>query len=135
MLRISKKSQYGLRAMVCLAKSKKEICSLKEISKKEGIPFSYLEKIISRLEKSGLLYSKKGVQGGYILARPSDKIELGDIIKALEGELALVSCISKTKRCVCSRAKGCLTKSFWKKIQDSLNSTLNSLTLADLINK
>lgn len=135
MLKISTKSQYGLRAMVCLAKSKKKICPLKEISKKEGVPFSYLEKIISKLEKAGLLKSKKGVQGGYFLARPSNKIKLGDIIKALEGELALVRCIAKTEKCVCSRSKGCLTKAFWKKIQDSLNSTFNSLTLADLIKR
>ncbi len=98
----------------------------------EGVSFDYLEKIISKLEKSGLLKAKKGVQGGYFLAKAPNKIRVGGIIKALEGDLALVKCIAKTK-CICPRSKGCLTKTFWKKIQDSLNNTFNSLTLADLI--
>jgi Rrf2 family protein len=133
MLKISAKSQYGLRAMVYLAGRKRNISSLKTISEKEEISFDYLEKIISKLEKAGLLKAKKGVQGGYFLAKSPGKIKVGEIIKTLEGELALVKCIAKTKRCICPRSKGCLTKNFWKKIQDSLNNTLNSLTLADLV--
>jgi len=130
-MRISTKSQYGLRAMVYLAKNKNKISSLKEISKKEGISFDYLEKIISKLEKTGLLRSKKGVQGGYFLAKKPEKIKIGQIIKALEGEMVLVKCL----KYFCPKEKKCLTKNFWKKIQDSLNSVLDSLTLADLIKK
>lgn len=135
MLKISKKSQYGLRAIAYLAKCRDRICPLKEISKKEDIPFEYLGKIVSKLEKSGLLKGKKGVQGGYSLAKSPSKIKLGEIIKSLEGELVLVQCIAKAEKCVCPRSRICSTKSFWKKIQDSLNYNLNSLTLADLIKK
>jgi len=133
-MKISTKSQYGLRAMVYLAKFKGRFCPLRIISKNEDISFDYLEKIISKLEKAGLVKAKKGVQGGYFLARPPAKIKLEEILKALEGEIALVKCIAKKEGYICPREKKCLTKNFWKKIQDSLNSVLDSLTLADLIN-
>ncbi|MBU0547070.1 MAG: Rrf2 family transcriptional regulator [Patescibacteria group bacterium] len=133
MIKISTKSQYGLRAMVYLAKFPKQISSIKTISKSEDIPFDYLEKIISKLEKSSLIKSKKGVQGGYFLAKNPSKIRIGEIVRVLEGDIVLVKCISGQKGCKCTRERECLTKSFWKKIQDSLNSALDSLTLEDLI--
>jgi len=133
-MKISKKSQYGLRAMVYLAnpRLKDKICPLKKISKEEEIPFDFLEKIISKLVKKGLVKTKKGFRGGYFLARRPEKITVGQIIRVLEGEIALVECISKDKF-FCPRERKCLTKNFWKKIQDVLSSALNSITLADLI--
>jgi len=119
--------------MVYLALHKNEICSLKEISQKEGISFDYLEKIVSQLEKTGLLKSKKGSRGGYSLAKPSSKIKIGEIIRAVEGNAALVECTSKSG--CCPMIKKCFAKKFWEKLQKSLNATLNSLTLADLIKK
>ena len=74
-MRVSKKTQYGLRAMVYLAKysSKEKICPLKEISQKEDIPFDFLEKIISELQTARLVKAKKGVQGGYFLTKHPKK--------------------------------------------------------------
>ncbi len=131
MLRISTKSQYGLRAMVYLAKYKEKICPLKEISQKEEISFDYLEKIISKLEKAGLIKAKKGPQGGYFLAKPPEKIKIGEIIRPLEGEKGLVKCMAGGYRC--PMEKKCLSKKFWGRIQNVLNSVLDSITLADLI--
>jgi Rrf2 family transcriptional regulator, iron-sulfur cluster assembly transcription factor len=119
--------------MVHLALYKGKICSLKEISQKEGISFDYLEKIISRLEKTGLVKSKKGSRGGYFLARPSRKIKIGEIIRAVEGNASLVKCTARAGNCPIM--KKCLAKKFWDKLQKSLNAVLNSLTLADLIKK
>jgi len=130
-MKISTKSQYGLRAMVYLAKNKNKICPLKEISNREGISFDYLEKIISKLEKFGLVKAKKGVQGGYFLAKKPSKIKIGEIIKTLEKEIFLVKCIKN----FCPREKNCLAKNFWRKIQKVLISALNSITLSDLIKK
>jgi len=137
-MKISKRSQYGLRAMVYLAaafRKKNKVCSLREISEKEKISFDYLEKIISRLEKKGLVGSKRGVQGGYFLLRSPGKIKTGEIIRVLEGTMAPVRCIAKEKkqRYNCPYRKNCRTINVWQKIQDSLNTTLNSITLADLI--
>jgi Rrf2 family protein len=135
MLKFSAKSQYGLRAMVCLAMSRGEIFSLKEVSKREGISFDYLEKIFSKLEKAKLIKAKRGVQGGYFLIKKPAKIKVGKIIRILEGEVALVKCINRQNKFLCPHGGKCLTRNFWKKIQDSLNKTLDSLTLADLIKK
>jgi len=134
-MKFSTKSQYGLRAMVFLARAKGKIFSLRTISEAEGIPFDYLEKIISRLEKAGFLKAKRGVNGGYFLAFKPEKIRVGEIIKTLEGSMAPVKCLieNKEKRYSCPKEKSCQTKKVWAKIQDSLNSTLNSITLADLI--
>lgn len=137
MIKISTKFQYGLRAMVYLAHFQDKICPLRVISKKEGISFDYLEKIILKLEKTGLIKAKKGSQGGYFLGREPSKIKIGEIIRALEGNTGLVKCIAtgKERKYHCPRERKCLTKNFWKKIQDSLNSALDSITLADLIKK
>lgn len=131
MVKISKKAQYGLRAMVYLARAslKKEVSSLKKISQAEGISFDFLEKIISSLEKAGLLKSKKGVSGGYFLARSSKKISAGEIVEALEGKIAPVSCA------LCGKSKKCLSKNVWDEVRASLVSTLNSITLYDLLKK
>lgn len=133
MIRVSKKSQYGLRAMVLLAKTykSKKIISTKVISQKEGVPFDFLEKIISSMEKVGLVQGKKGVQGGYILSRSPSKITIKDIVYVLErpdGHTeGAVDCT------LCGRSKKCLTKNVWKKIDIAINKTLKSITLADLI--
>ena len=133
-MKISTKSRYGLRAMIYLAKAKKDICSLREISKKEGISFDYLEKIISKLEKVKLVAAKKGVRGGYFLTKRPEKIKVGKIVEVLEnGDISLVGCIGRRKKYLCPKEKNCLSRKFWKILQESLNSTLYSTTLADLI--
>lgn len=111
-MQISKKSQYGLRAMVYLARFPQKIHSLKTISKTEGMPFDYLEKIISKLEKAGFVKSKKGVQGGYFLAKKPAKIKIGKIIRTLEGDISLVKCITKEGGFICPRKKNVLLKIF-----------------------
>lgn len=127
-MRVSKKAQYGLRAMVYLAKhsSEEKVCPLKEISEKEKIPFDFLEKIISELQETGLVKAKKGVQGGYFLAKEPKEITTGEIVRVLESTVP-VSCFG------CQMARICSTKSVWDKVKDSLDSTLDSMTLADLI--
>jgi len=129
MIKVSKKSQYGLRAMVLLAKSykAKQVLSTKIISEKEGVPFDFLEKIISQMERAGLVKSKKGVQGGYALSRSPAKITAKDIVSVLEGEESTVNCA------FCKRSKKCLTKNVWGKIDLAIYKTLKSITLKDLI--
>ena len=135
-MKISTTSRYGLRAMVYLAKSK-DICSIKKISQDENISSDYLEKIISKLKKVNLVKAKRGISGGYFLTRNPKKITVGEIIRNLEETMAPVFCVAKekTKRYSCPRKKICLTRDVWRKIQDILNSTLDSITLDDLVNK
>ena len=114
--------------MVYLAKNslKDKVCPIREISEKENIPFDYLEKIIVELEKAGLVKAKKGVQGGYFLIKKPKEITAGEIVRVLESTVP-VSCLG------CQMARICSTKNVWEKVQDSLDSTLDSMTLADLI--
>jgi Rrf2 family protein len=130
-MRVSKKSRYGLRAMVYLANHclKDKVCSLKKISKDEGLPFNFLEKIFSKLKKAGLINTKKGVRGGYFLAKKPSRIKVGQIIKALEGETLLVKCLKH----FCPRESKCSTKDFWKKLNKAISFTLDSMTLDELI--
>ena len=128
-MKISKKTEYGLRAMVYLAKksSKDNPCSIKEISKKEKISFDFLEKIISKLEKTGLVKAKKGVKGGYFLAKPAKKITPGDIVLILEENIVAVNCFG------CPMSGKCSSKDVWDEVQESVDNSLNAITLADLI--
>ena len=132
-MKISTKSQYGLRAMVYLAKNPDKVCSLKLIAKEENIPFDYLEKIVSKLEKAELVKSKKGSLGGYFLAKPLKEIKLGEIINTLEEKRILVQCAQAQESCVCLNQDICATRNFWKGLQDSLDSIMNSKTLSDLV--
>lgn len=132
-MKISAKSRYGLRAMVYLAKAE-TICPLKTIARDEKIPADFLEKIISKLQEAGLVKAKRGARGGYSLAHPPQKITVGRILGTLEGTMAPVLCVAKErdKRYACPRKRICPTKIVWQKIQDAVDSTLHSLTLADL---
>ena len=113
--------------MVYLAKkNSREFFSLKDISEKEGIPFDFLEKIMSELEKVGLVKARKGSQGGYVLARSPGKITAKDIVETLENTTA-VDCS------FCGKSRKCLTKNVWRKIDNAVNKTLKSITLIDLI--
>ncbi|MDD3735102.1 MAG: Rrf2 family transcriptional regulator, partial [Candidatus Pacebacteria bacterium] len=99
---------------------------------KEKIPISYLEKIMAKLKKAGLINVKKGAGGGYFLSLPPSKIKIGQIIKALEEKMDLVFCLGISKK-KCPMQKNCETKIVWEKVQGAIISTLNSLTLFDLI--
>ncbi|MGC9031345.1 MAG: RrF2 family transcriptional regulator [Minisyncoccia bacterium] len=138
-MRFSKKTQYGLRAMIYLARCyfKNKTCSLREISEDENIPFDFLEKIILRLKKANLIGARKGSRGGYFLIKNPEKIKISEIIKILEGTISPVLCVANEKEIAifCPQKNKCLAKNLWKKIEMVLNSTLNSITLADLFNK
>jgi Rrf2 family protein len=104
----------------------KEILSTRIISQKEGIPFDFLEKIISQLEKAKLVKGKKGTGGGYVLAKMPNKITARDIVSALEGTTS-VDCS------LCGMSKKCISKSVWKKIDDAISKTLKNIKLSELI--
>lgn len=131
-MRISTKVQYGLRAAVYLAQNAKagKVISAKEISDAENIPAEYLEKIITKLEKSGVVESKKGVAGGYFLARSAAKIKVGEIFGALESQATKVRCLDAK----CPRQGDCATRHLWHNMQAAINKFLQSVTLKDLIN-
>ncbi|MCX6720179.1 MAG: Rrf2 family transcriptional regulator, partial [Candidatus Staskawiczbacteria bacterium] len=98
----------------------------RQISNIEGVPFEFLSKIFSILEKGKLVIARHGANGGYSLARSSDKIVVADIIELLE-DIKTVNCQ------MCARSKKCLARNVWSKIDKAVNKTLNSITLKSLI--
>ncbi len=108
---------------------------LREIAEKEGISFDFLEKIISKLAKQGLIKARKGIRGGYFLAKEPKTIKVGEIIETLEGTIAPVKCLDRKVKLFCPQEKKCLTRGFWRKLEKSLNFTLNSIKLSDLARK
>lgn len=131
-MKISTKGRYALRVMIDLAMNDGEnYITIKEIAKRQDITAKYLEQIVSLLNKAGFLKTARGTTGGYKLAKPANEYIVGDILRATEGELAPIYCL--TEQGSCSRQKQCKTHSFWKGLDDVINEYVDSKTLADLI--
>ena len=92
-MKLSTKGRYGLRAAVDLALFSKEgPISISTIAAREGLSESYLEQLFAKLKKAGLISSIRGINGGYQLAKPAGEISVGDVLRALEGEMVVVDC-------------------------------------------
>jgi len=130
-MEISTKGRYGLKAMVNIGVySSLENVTKKSISEREDISEKYLEQILSALRKNGLVNSKKGPQGGYTLARNSSKITVGDILRALEGELQVVNLEEYDDSNIMEL---CLKKNVWNKLNKEINNLVDSITLEELV--
>ena len=131
-MKISTKGRYALRIMIDLAlNSNGNYISLKDIANRQEISNKYLEQIVALLNKVGFLESTRGNTGGYKLSKEPSKYIIGDILRATEGELAPIYCL--TDEGECNKQKDCKTYSFWKGLDSVINDYVNSKTLADLI--
>ncbi len=160
----STKAEYGVRVMVALAQRAQaspdgeepvvgqgesrpgraghqtpSLMSLGEIAEHDGLPLAYLEHLVARLRKAGLIESRRGSRGGYMLARAPKEITMAEVVEALEGSIAPIECISQNAdgSIVCSREQNpdhvCPTKLLWTRVRFSIVSTLMNTTLADLL--
>jgi Rrf2 family transcriptional regulator, cysteine metabolism repressor len=141
----STKAEYGVRVMVELARRAGEsadgasVVPLAEIAEHDGMPLAYLEHLVARLRKAGLVDSRRGSRGGYLLARPAEEITMAEVVEALEGSIAPIECISQGPdgSVVCSRESDpghvCPTKLLWTRVRGSIVRTLQDTTLADLL--
>ena len=133
-MKLSTKGRYGLRAMVDLAVySEKESVSISCIAQRENISESYLEQLAGKLKKAGLIKSTRGAQGGYRLAKPAAEISVGDILRALEGELGAVDCQGLKPEGGCESSDFCVTKLVWQRINDSIAKAADEITLEELM--
>lgn len=132
-MKLSTKARYGLRAMVDLAQRHGSgPVPLREISERQEVSEQYLEQLFSILRKHGLVRSTRGLKGGYVLAKPPEQITVGEVIRALEGPIAPVDCVSEAEPLDCSRASQCLTRLVWSRLRDSIAEVLDSLTLKEV---
>lgn len=131
-MKLSTKGRYGLKAMFELALHYGEgPIPLKMIAENQGISEHYLEQLIAILKKNGLVNSVRGAQGGYLLSEQPSKVIVGDIIRSLEGDIALVNCVGDNK--LCSESNKCVTKMVWDRISESINDVIDNITLQDMI--
>lgn len=132
-MRLSTRGEYGVRAMVALARrhSSRPV-SLNEIADAEAISLSYLEQLAAALRRAGLVTAVRGASGGYRLARPPAEITVGDIVRPLES-VSLTSCTdAEGDRECCSRRPDCATRDFWRSVNNGILASLDATTLADL---
>lgn len=133
-MKLSTKGRYGLRALIDLALySENETVSIASISARQNISESYLEQLIAKLRKAGLVTSVRGAGGGYRLAKPATEISVGDILRALEGSLDPVECPGLKEESGCDGAEFCVTKYVWQRINDSINQTVDEIKLDQLL--
>ncbi len=137
---LSKKSKYAIKALVRLARNEKSQKPLRisEISEKEGIPRKFLEAILVELRNNGLVRSKLGASGGYYLAKPSEEIELSQIIRISGGPIAMLPCVSLNfyERCEeCIDEETCGLRDVMLEVRDATLSILSETSLADYIRR
>lgn len=134
---LSKRSQYALRALGYLTeKYKKGPVLISEISKKKKIPLKFLENILLELKKIGVLDSKKGKGGGYFLSRDPKNIRVADVIRQVNGPIAMLPCVSLYfyERCKDCDEKHCALHDIMIEVRDATLNILEKRTLVDLIN-
>ena len=136
---ISKRTQYGLKAVLALGRRYGEgPVLISRLAEEESIPIKFLELILLELKGHGLLESKKGKGGGYQLSRPPSTITMGSIIRIMEGPLAALPCASETafRPCAdCRDVETCGTRIIMRQVRDAMADVLDRTTLADLLRK
>ncbi len=138
-MRLSKRGEYGLRAMISLARRTQPgvpnpIVQIKDISETEKIPAKFLEQILLSLKNAGMLHSKKGVGGGYYLARPPQEISLGHIFRVLDGPVAPIRCVSHMayEACGCPDEETCGLRLVMGDVRNAITDILDNTSLADV---
>jgi Rrf2 family protein len=132
-VKVTAKEQYGLRAMAELAGRYGEgPVSLSEVARAQDISLATLEQVIPALRQAGLVSSTRGARGGYELGHTPDEITVGDILRALDGDILPVRCVTTECREPCSRTDDCGARTVWQAVHEQVSKTLDSMRLADL---
>jgi Rrf2 family protein len=138
-MRLSKRGEYGLRAMIALAGNPPKsdppaMMQIREISEQEQISPKFLEQILLTLKNAGLLHSKMGVGGGYYLARPAREITLGQIFRILDGPVAPIRCVSQMayEPCGCPDEETCGLRLAMSDVRNAIAEILDHTSLADI---
>jgi Rrf2 family cysteine metabolism transcriptional repressor len=135
-MKLSTKGKYGVRAVYEIARHYgKGPISIKEITERQGISFSYLEQILHKLGKAGLIESVRGPAGGYLLARKPSELTIGDIVRVLEGPIALSHCLEPGESADCYQADDCVARMVWVKVGAKIEEALDSISFDDLLQR
>jgi len=136
MIRVTTKGRYALRAMVDVGLHQDQGSVLRQsIADRQDISANYVAQLFSQLSAAGLLTGIKGPGGGYALAKDPELILVGDIIRAIEGPVALVHCVLEEDAEPCHRVETCVTHRFWMRLSSHMEEYLDSVTLKDLMDE
>ncbi len=132
-MKVSTKGRYALRLMIDLAlHDTGKYISLKDVSERQNISVKYLEQIVTPLNRAGLLKSGRGAQGGYRLARKPSEYTAREILEAIEGSFAPITCLEDDEN-LCENYESCATVEFWQGLYDVINKYLEGTTLEDFV--
>jgi Rrf2 family protein len=135
----STRAEYGVRLMVELGRQDDGApVALSAVAESESLPLSYLEHLVARLRRAGLVDSQRGAHGGYRLARAADEIDMLEVVQALEGTIAPMECFHADPegKVSCSHEtddEACATKFLWTRVQGGVSKALSGTTVADLV--
>ncbi|OGF58717.1 MAG: hypothetical protein A2Y62_13075 [Candidatus Fischerbacteria bacterium RBG_13_37_8] len=136
-MKLSKSGEYALRALIFLAlrynKNKDAIVKIQEISLGERIPKKFLESILLKLKKAGILKSSRGTGGGYSLNKAPEEITLAQVIRIIDGPLAPLGCASVTAHVYCPEEKNCGLQKVMKDVRNAISGILDHYTLHDVL--
>src|SRR6218665_2194742 len=136
---ISQKAKYALRALVALVKAPPESSlMISEISKAQAIPKKFLEQILLELKRHGIVASRRGRLGGYVLLKPADKITFGEVLRLIDGPIAPLPCLSKIayRRCAdCQDEASCEIRHVFAHVVKAQREVLDHTTFADAVSK
>ena len=131
-MKLSTRCRYGIRALIEISRRHRQgPVKRREIAQAQGITAAYLENIFTVLKAKHLVEPIRGASGGFILARPPDRITLLEAVNALEGTIAPVDCVENAARC--ERAGGCAARQVWKRVHDAQTTVLEGITFRDLL--
>lgn len=134
-MKLSLRGEYALRALLVLGlQPRPTVVRIETISRQQNIPKRFLEQILNDLKSIGVVESKRGVAGGYRLARLPEEIPLASVIRHIEGALAPVSCVSERfyEKCSCPDEARCAIRNVMKEARDAVVAIMEKLTVADL---
>lgn len=134
---ITQKAKYALKALLALAAAPEgRPCSIRDLATRESIPQSFLEQILIELRRAGLVESRRGKEGGYLLAAPAAEIGLGRILRLVDGPLAPLPCLSRTayRRCLdCGDEGSCTVRRVFSEMYETTVAIMDRTTLADAL--
>src|SRR5213596_313150 len=131
-MKLSLRGEYALRALLVLGLNyKQSVVRIQTVSQEQNIPKRFLEQILNDLKSAGIVQSRRGIAGGYRLARRPEEITLAVVVRHIEGALAPVSCVSEKfyERCSCPDEARCAIRSVMKQVRDAVVKLVEKLTV------
>ena len=123
---VSAKCYYALRAIYALAEHRDSTpLKANEIAERQHIPIKFLEAILSQLKGGGYVKSRRGAEGGYLLARPADGLKIGEIIRFVDGPIAPVDCVSVSRPKECEYPGQCPFFGFWGRVRQAISDVVD----------